>query len=236
MLELIAFVAVKKGEYRRAEAAARAALKIDPDHVPSLLQLGWTRAFAGRWDEVAAILDHLDELEIAGENVKSRKDLEAWMNEALFKTVSCASCNREWKVERNPAPVPAFRYYAMPPDDLPAGICPGCGKAYCVGCRKNSLDESGRFICPGCGKTLKFTDDGLKKLLNDWAKKNIKKKRKEKQEDAPAETPPAETVPAEPPAEAVPAEEAAAVDAPATEAVSTAPAPPAPPPPSPGYR
>jgi hypothetical protein len=60
----------------------------------------------------------------------------------------------------------------MPPDDLPAGICPGCGKAFCVGCRKDALDETGRFTCPECGKSLKLSDEGLKRLLHDWAEKN----------------------------------------------------------------
>jgi len=60
---------------------------------------------------------------------------------------------------------------------MPAGTCPGCGKTYCVGCRKDVLDDSGRFVCPDCGKTLKLTDDGLKNLLSNWAKKNLRKKR-----------------------------------------------------------
>jgi len=177
MLELIAFVAVKKGEYKRAETAARAALKIEPRHVPSLLQLGWAAAFTGRWDEVDTILDELEELELNAEASKGKDDLEAWMKESLYRTVSCASCGRTWDVERDPGRIPPLKIYAMPPDDMPAGICPGCGKVYCVGCRKDALDTSGRFVCPDCAKTLKLTDDGLKAILNEWAEKNVKKKR-----------------------------------------------------------
>jgi len=187
MLELIAFVAAKKGEYKRAETASRAALKINPHHAPSLLQLGWIRAFAGRWDEVTEMLDHLDTLELNKDATRGRDDLRKWMWEALYKIVSCASCKREWEVERNPPQLPAnFKLLAMPPDDMPAGTCPGCGNTYCVGCRKEALDESGRFVCPDCGKTLKLTDEGIKAMLNDWAHKNLKKKPK-KTEEAPAE-------------------------------------------------
>ena len=180
MLELIAFVAVKKGEHKRAEAAARAALKINPIHVGALLQLGWNRAFANSWDEVEKILDRLDELDLSEETAKGQDDLEKWMIDALYKIVPCASCRREWQAPRNPKPIASLRLYAMPPDDMPAGTCPGCGKTYCVGCRKDALDDSGRFTCPDCGKTLKLSDDGLKALLNDWAKKNVKKTRSRK--------------------------------------------------------
>jgi hypothetical protein len=174
MLELIAFVAVKKGEYKRAEAASRAALKINPNHIPSLLQLGWNRAFAASWDEVEDILDHLDDLELTEETARGRDELETWMEDAFYKTVSCALCKREWRVERHPEQAASLRLYAMPPDEMPAGTCPGCGNTYCVGCRKDTLDKSGRFVCPDCEKPLKLTDHGLKVLLNEWAKKNIK--------------------------------------------------------------
>ncbi|MDR2661513.1 MAG: tetratricopeptide repeat protein [Treponema sp.] len=184
VLELIAFVAVKKGEYKRAGAAALAALKIDPDHVPSLISLGWTKAFGGRWDELEEVLDHLDQLELSADAAKGRDDLERWMEEALYRTVRCALCGREWRVERNGTSVPAIKLYAMPPDDMPAGACPGCGKTYCVGCRKDDLDESGRFTCPDCGKTLKLSDSGLKALLYDWAETNLKKQKRKKKAPA----------------------------------------------------
>ncbi|MDR2553381.1 MAG: tetratricopeptide repeat protein [Treponema sp.] len=171
LLELIAFVALKKGEYRRAEAAARAALEMDPDHAPSLLRLGWICAMMGRWEETGDILDRLGGLYLDGEAAKSRDELEVRREEALFRRVACAACGREWKVERNPPPVPAMRLYAAPPNNMPAGTCPSCGKSYCVGCRKKALDKSGRFVCPGCGRTLKLVDEGLKALIHEWAEK-----------------------------------------------------------------
>ncbi|MDR1931138.1 MAG: tetratricopeptide repeat protein [Treponema sp.] len=174
LLERIAFVAEKKGEYKRAEAAVREALKTDPDHVPSLFHLGWNCASSGRWDELGPLLERLERLDLSGENAKRRDELAARREEALFRRVNCASCGREWVVSRDPPPVPALKLYAMPPDDMPAGTCPGCGKSYCVGCCKNSLDETGRFICPGCGKTLKLSDGGLKEIVRIWADENIK--------------------------------------------------------------
>jgi hypothetical protein len=183
MLELIAFAAIKKGEYKRAEAAARSALEINPDHVPSLLQLGWVAAFTGKCDELDSILEQLEEIELTEEETQGFDDLDAWMNEALFRTVSCAACGISWDVKRDPGHVPPLKLYAMPPDDMPAGTCPGCGKTFCVGCRKEALDQSGRFVCPDCNKPLKLSDDGLKDILNTWAKENIKRKRNKKNEE-----------------------------------------------------
>jgi transposase-like protein len=57
----------------------------------------------------------------------------------------------------------------MPPDDLPAGTCPECGSTYCIGCGKEHLDGNDRFVCPRCGKPLKLIDEGLKRLVYDWA-------------------------------------------------------------------
>lgn len=172
-LELISYVAVKKGEYPRAEAAARAALEIDPDHAPSLLRLGWIRALTARWGEVEEILQRLEGLDMKEDVRRGRDELATRRREALYRTVNCASCGREWRVERNPPPVPALRLYAAPPEDLPAGVCPGCGKAYCVGCRREALDDSGRFTCPDCGRTLKLSDDGLKALVHRWSEENL---------------------------------------------------------------
>ena len=169
MLELISFVAIKKGEYRRAEAACRAALDLEGRHLPSLLSLGWIYASAGRWDELKGILALLEEAAPEGEAACRRDDLARLMEEARFRRISCDSCSREWRVPRSPPPAPPLRIFAMPPEELPAGTCPGCGRTYCIGCGKRHLDEDGRFVCPHCGKTLKLTDEGLKGLLADWA-------------------------------------------------------------------
>jgi transposase-like protein len=67
-----------------------------------------------------------------------------------------------------------MRLFAMPPDELPAGSCPRCGKTWCIGCAKRFLDDDGRFLCPDCGSHLKLGDEGLKKLVYAWAEKEIR--------------------------------------------------------------
>ncbi|MDR2109681.1 MAG: tetratricopeptide repeat protein [Spirochaetaceae bacterium] len=169
ILELIAYVAVKKGEYPRAETACKAALEMEPRHVPSLLSLGWIYSITGRWEETKEIIRRLDELDLNRDDALRREELRSRLEDALTRVIVCAACGRTWRIPRNPAPVKPIRLFAMPPDDLPAGTCPQCGGTYCIGCGKGSLDTDNRFLCPKCGKSLKLMDGGLKKLVFDWA-------------------------------------------------------------------
>ncbi|QQO09594.1 tetratricopeptide repeat protein [Breznakiella homolactica] len=178
ILELIAYVATKKGEYPRAEAACQAALAIDPNYPSILVSLGWIYAGAFRWDELEELLVRLDKLSLAGELAGSREELRNKLDEARTRAISCASCGRSWKVLRDPGPVPPIRLYTEPPDDMPAGTCPSCGKTYCIGCGKQHLDADSRFLCPDCGKTLKLTDEGLKKIIYDWAQETLPRPKK----------------------------------------------------------
>ncbi|MDR0452713.1 MAG: tetratricopeptide repeat protein [Treponema sp.] len=171
VLEQIAYVAAKKGEYPRAEAACNAALELDADHIPSLLTLGGIYAARFRWDETAAILRRLDALSPDEAARKRREELRSRLGEALTRLIPCASCGRIWRVGRPAEPVRPVRLFAMPPDELPAGSCPRCGKTWCVGCARRSMDEDGRFLCPDCGLSLKLADEGLRKLIHDWAEK-----------------------------------------------------------------
>ncbi|MDR2257836.1 MAG: tetratricopeptide repeat protein [Treponema sp.] len=169
ILELISYVAAKKGEFSRAESASLAALDMDGGYAPSLLSLGWLYCSAGRWEEAQAIILRLEALGPEGEAAERVKDLRRRLEEGTTRLITCASCERNWRVPRNPSPSPPLRLYAMPPDEFPAGTCPSCGAAYCIGCAKEHLDASGRYLCPGCGKTLKLIDEGLKKIVAGWA-------------------------------------------------------------------
>jgi tetratricopeptide (TPR) repeat protein len=172
VLEQISYVAAKKGEYLRAESACRSALEMDPHHIPSLLSLGWTLANLRRTGELGEILAVLEGLELPDNLKQSRADLAKRYDEFINITISCNTCTRTWKVPKETEPVPGIRLMAMPPDDLPAGSCPACGKTWCIGCAKTGLDSTGRFLCKHCGIPLKLTNEGLKKLIYNWASKS----------------------------------------------------------------
>ena len=174
ILEQIAYIAAKKGEYPRAEAACKAALEMDAAYVPALLTLGAIYAARFRWDETAGVLRRLDGLSPDEGARKRRDELRARYEEAVTRLIPCAACSRSWRVSAPLDPVKPIRLFAMPPDELPAGSCPRCGKTWCIGCAKRFLDGDGRFLCPECGRSLKLSDEGLKKLVYDWAEREIK--------------------------------------------------------------
>jgi tetratricopeptide (TPR) repeat protein len=169
VLDMISYVASKKGEYPRAESASRAALEIDPCHAPSLLSLGWNLSHQGRLREAQDCLRRLRALDLPEKTALHRDEFSARLDSLLYTPVSCASCGRNWKVLKEPPPTPAIRLYAMPPDDMPAGTCQECGETWCIGCAKKHLDQTGRFLCPRCGKPLKIIHEGLKRMIYDWA-------------------------------------------------------------------
>jgi tetratricopeptide (TPR) repeat protein len=172
ILEQIAYVAAKKGEYSRAEAACNAALGLDGGCIPALLTLGALHAARSHWDETAAILRRLDALPVDEAALKRRDELRARLEDATARLIPCAACGRVWRVSKLYEPVKPIRLFAMPPDDLPAGTCPDCGKTWCIGCAKQLTDDTGRFLCPACGRSLKLINEGLKKIVYEWAEKN----------------------------------------------------------------
>jgi tetratricopeptide (TPR) repeat protein len=168
LLEMIAYVAVKKGEYARAESACQAALDMDSGHAPALSSLGWIYSSTGRWGDAEGILARLKDLTLSGGDAERRDELGRRILEGTTRLIPCAACARSWRVPLDPPTAASLRIMAMPPDDLPAGSCPSCGKTYCIGCARENLDPQGRFVCPACGKSLKLINEGLKKLVADW--------------------------------------------------------------------
>ena len=169
ILELIAFVAAQKSEYARAETALASALELDPQNVSVYLSLGWMYANTFRWKELEKTLDSIKSLPLNDEYQEQYRELRKQFEEATYKTIQCSGCERNWKVSREITGAPPLRIFSEPPDDMPAGTCPGCGKTYCIGCAKKSLDEDGRFLCGDCGKNLKLSDPGLKTIIAEWA-------------------------------------------------------------------
>ena len=169
VLEMISYVAIKKGEYARAEQACLLSLEMDPRHVPSLLSLAWVKLTLGRFSETREIIKRLDKSELKGDTEKSLKELKTRLDELMYTTIECAACQKTWKILKDQPPAPALRLFAMPPDDLPAGSCAACGKTYCISCAKNNLDAEGRFNCPDCNRPLKLNNEGIKRIIYDWA-------------------------------------------------------------------
>ncbi|MFA6507181.1 MAG: tetratricopeptide repeat protein [Treponemataceae bacterium] len=166
-LDLIAYVAIKKGEYARAEAAYRVGLEHYPEDKALLAGLAWTYLSMARWKSAEETIERLEALD-SGTNSAVVAELRQRYVEATTKQVSCASCDRSWRILKDAPTVAAFRLVAEPPDELPAGTCPKCGKTFCIGCGKKHLVD-GRFVCPECAERLKLLDEGLKKLLFDWS-------------------------------------------------------------------
>jgi len=171
-LDLIAYVAIKKGEYPRAEACYRIGLERKPDDPALLAGLAWTLLSMGRWKAAEENILLLEGSSPMGSNAAA-KAAELWeqYTEATTRNVSCAFCALTWKVDRFAPATPGIRLIAQPPDEMPAGSCTTCGKTLCVGCAKKNMD-GGRFICPDCGERLKLLDEGLKKILSEWATRN----------------------------------------------------------------
>jgi len=171
-LDLIAYVAIKKGEYPRAEACYRIGLERKPEDPSLLAGLAWTLLSMGRWKAAEEIILRLERSSQPGSNAATKAaELREHYTEATTRKVSCAACALTWKVDKFASATPGIRLVAEPPDDMPAGSCTSCGKTLCIGCAKKYMND-GRFICPDCGERLKLLDEGLKKILSDWAARN----------------------------------------------------------------
>ncbi len=167
-LELIAYVAGKKGEYPRAEASLRLGLEAEPHNTDLLFSLAWNYVQMARYERANECIAQLEELIKKNSPLKqSLAELENAITMATTRNINCSLCNIQWTVPRELPPQGALSLRAEPPDTMPAGICPNCSKTYCIGCVKQTLVDR-RFHCPDCQQALKLSDNGIVKILNDW--------------------------------------------------------------------
>jgi tetratricopeptide (TPR) repeat protein/predicted RNA-binding Zn-ribbon protein involved in translation (DUF1610 family) len=151
------------GDYPRAETAYRVGLEAKPGDPALLFSLGRCYLSLGKADKASGTADKLEALGSTEAGERAAR-LRAEIEEATSEKLSCASCGRVWRVPRLLPPQSAASIRAMPPDEAPAGLCPSCGKVFCIACRKSELAES-RFTCPDCGQGLKLSDDRLRYLV-----------------------------------------------------------------------
>ncbi|MCX7024964.1 MAG: tetratricopeptide repeat protein [Spirochaetes bacterium] len=161
VLRLLGDVASVYGDWVRAETAYRSAVETDPSDAAAREALARNYLTRGLSDKANAAAASLAEVDPA-----RGMRFAAELLETTTELVSCASCERGWRVPRNIPFQSAASIHAMPPDESPAGACPSCGKVFCIGCRKDQLSGD-RFTCPDCGVPLKLTDDRLRWLVRE---------------------------------------------------------------------
>lgn len=163
---LAARVAEELGDLVRAETAWRAVLELEPEDARSREALARNYLIRRRDARFREELSRLAAL--APERAAK---LEADFLEVSTERLSCSGCGLAWRVPRPVPPTSAKSLRIVPPDGVPAGSCPSCGRIWCVGCRKESVGEDGRMSCPECGEPLKLNDERLRFLVHEGISK-----------------------------------------------------------------
>lgn len=169
---IMACIATRKGDYYRAELALRQGIENcyqkNSDYI--LLKIDLANLYL-LTNKTFLSQEIANELEDFSDNPLVQEFLEN-LNEKTKRKISCNKCNQNWFVPKNLSAGAKLTLKAMPPDNLPAGICPECGKIFCIGCAKEKLKDDGRFVCLSCGTNLKLQDSGIIYLLSQWNSKN----------------------------------------------------------------
>lgn len=155
------------GDWVRAEAAYRVGLETAPSDPALLLALARTYLGARKLKKSEDCARRLREADPVRAEAFEREYLET-----TTEGLSCSTCGRTWRVPRDLPAQSGASIRGMPPDDSPAGVCPRCGKVYCIACRKLELQDS-RFICPDCGEALKLSDNRLRWLVRESLKRSM---------------------------------------------------------------
>jgi tetratricopeptide (TPR) repeat protein len=158
---LLAQVAVLKGERARAEAAYARGLEAFPGDPDLMVNLAVLHREAGRHGAARDLL--LGLLRTRPDHARAGALLQRIRDESETR-IACAGCGRTWWAPRDLPPQPGIRVRGEPPADAPAGLCPRCGKVFCVGCASAHVRAS-RFVCPDCDEPLRLSTDALKWLL-----------------------------------------------------------------------
>ncbi len=170
-LEMIAQVAFRKGEYRRADTSFIEAIRLSPKNFRILLNYGdflFTRLdYKGAGEIAERIL--ADDGTGASENEKDdARQLLAKVKSALYDKYECSNCGKTWWVPKNIPLIDVVRLHGEPDGESPAGKCNKCGKVYCVACAIDHIRGS-RFVCPDCNEYLKLSENYLKYLAMEYA-------------------------------------------------------------------
>jgi len=154
-------IALVYGDWVRAETAFRVGLEAAPDDSVLLLALARTYLGARKLKKAEECATRLAKVDQARASAFNQEYLET-----TTESLSCSSCGRTWRIPRNLPAQSGESIRGMPPDDSPAGVCPRCGKVYCIACRKADLQDN-RFTCPDCGEPLKLSDNRLRWLVRE---------------------------------------------------------------------
>jgi tetratricopeptide (TPR) repeat protein len=170
LYEIIASIAVKKGEPSRAEITLRQGLDefrdSGFDYCTLLINLAHLYLNSNKIDLAKETIKELISLEKSPRTEEIERELTA----KTSREILCSLCSRKWLVPLSLGLIESMRLTAQPPSDLPAGNCPVCGKVYCIGCVEHTLSSDGRFSCPECSTALKIQDKGIFYILNKWNK------------------------------------------------------------------